>query len=64
MGRQYEPSLHVTRLIVGGVLDRIPGLKIIVGLSWKVFRRGPPARAVPRVAVNRVRSHRQYLVIP
>lgn len=30
-GWHYEVSLHVTRLIVSGVFDRIPGLKIIVG---------------------------------
>jgi uncharacterized protein len=30
-GWHYEVSLHVTRLIVSGVFDRIPGLKIIIG---------------------------------
>jgi uncharacterized protein len=31
MGWHYETALHVTRLILSGVFDRIPGLKIIIG---------------------------------
>jgi len=31
LGWHQETALHVTRLIIGGVFDRIPGLKIIVG---------------------------------
>jgi predicted TIM-barrel fold metal-dependent hydrolase len=30
-GWHYECSLHVVRLIVAGVFDRLPGLKIIIG---------------------------------
>ena len=31
LGWHQETALHVTRMIVGGVFDRIPGLKLIVG---------------------------------
>jgi uncharacterized protein len=31
LGSHMETALHVTRLIVSGVFERIPGLKIIVG---------------------------------
>jgi uncharacterized protein len=30
-GWHYETSLHATRLVVGGVFDRFPGLKIVIG---------------------------------
>lgn len=31
LGWHQETALHVTRMIIGGVFDRIPGLKVIVG---------------------------------
>jgi hypothetical protein len=31
MGWHLETSVHVTRLIISGVFDRIPGLKLIIG---------------------------------
>ena len=30
-GWHYETSLHAVRMIIGGVFDRIPGLKVILG---------------------------------
>jgi hypothetical protein len=30
-GWHYETSLHALRMIVGGVFDRLPGLKVILG---------------------------------
>jgi uncharacterized protein len=54
---QFENSLHVTRLILSGVVDRIPGLKIIVGhlsegLSFHLHR------------MDRLLSHRAGLPKP
>ena len=30
-GWHYETSLHAVRMIIGGVFDRLPGLKVIIG---------------------------------
>jgi hypothetical protein len=46
-GWHYETSVHALRMILGGVFDRLPGLKVIIG------HRGEGSRSTCRASTAR-----------
>jgi hypothetical protein len=52
-GWHYETSLHAVRMIIGGVFDRLPGLKVILGhLGEGIPFHLPHRRHAPPSAVH------------